>query len=356
VGLRQWFASPGTNTTNLEAGLFDGGIQPISASTYRGLLSLAGYTAGQLPDTVTRTEAMAIPALNNGVRILTTIAAQLPLVADPVEPSRLFLSEIDPNMTPGWTVARTVDSLLFHGTAYWYVTSRTDRGFPRTVQYVDPSRIQVDDLAGTVRIDNVPVSPNDVIRFHGNTEGLLTCGVEAIRTAAANIRQVRRYAENPRPHYVLKDRDGAEPVEKDDALDYLQALKDGVTTRGTSYIAGFELETIGWSAKDIMLVEARQADSIAMAQLIAVPPRYLAAPEGGSSLTYSNVSEMRRDLVEVGGLAQFLVPVQQRLSQPDVTPRGTKVRFDSDSFWHQITPDQADVPQAQDQANQGATV
>ena len=354
MGFRAWLGIPDSDTPNTTAGL-SGSLTPVDAGTWRGLLSLAGYTGNQLPDTVTRAEAMAIPALNNGVRILATIAAQLPLVADPSEPSRLFLSELDPNMTPGWTIARTVDSLLFHGNAYWYTTTRNDRGFPRTIQFVDPSRIHLDDQAGTVRIDNIPVAPADVIRFHGLTEGLLTCGVEAIRTAAANIRQVRRYAENPRPNYILKDRDSAEPLEAEDARDYLVALKDAVTSNGSAYIAGLDLEPMGWDAKQIMLVEARQADAIDMARLLAVPPRYLAAPEGGSSLTYSNIQEMRRDLVEAGGLSQFLTPIQQRLSMPDVTPRGTRVRFDADSFFLQITPDQPDPEQAQNQANQGAT-
>jgi hypothetical protein len=355
VGFRAWLGIPESGTPTLQAGLFDapsGGYEVVSPGTYRGLLTLAGYSPNQLPAAVSRAEAMQVPALNNGVRILTSIAAQLPLVANPVEPSRLFLSELDPTVAPGWTVAKTVDSLIFHGVAYWYVTSRTDRGFPRTVQFVALERIQVDDKAETVRLDNVPVSPNDVIRFNGLTEGVLACGAEAIRTAAANIRQVRRYAENPRPGYILRDRDNAEPLDPAEARDILTALNDSITSHGVAYMAGLDIEAMGWDAKNLMLVEARQQDAIDMARLLAVPVKYVAATEGaGSSLTYANLGEIRRDLWEVGGLAQYAVPIQQRLSMPDVTPRGTVVRFDADSFFLQTVPDQPDPAPAQDQAN-----
>ena len=41
----------------------------------------------------------------------------------------------------------------------------------------------------------------------------------------------------------------------------------------------------------------------------------------------------------MGGLAQYLVPIEQRLSMPDVTPRGTVVSFDAESYFLKIVPD-----------------
>ena len=90
-----------------------------------------------------------------------------------------------------------------------------------------------------------------------------------------------------------------------------------------------------------------------MARLLAVPTRYVAAPAQGDSLTYANLAEVRRDLLDVGGLSTYLVPIEQRLSMPDFTPRGTRVRFDADSVFLRITPDQADPAAAQTAANTG---
>lgn len=329
-------------------------VQQVDAGTWRGLLSLAGYSANQLPATVTRLDALKVPALSNGLKLLTGIAQQLPLVADPAGESDQLLKELDPDVPAGWTVARTVDALAFYGIAWWYVTSRTARGFPRTIQFVDPSRVMVDTHTGVVRIDGQPVDPADMIRFDGVTEGLLTIGAEAIRTALANVRQTRTYAEHPLPSVILTDADGAEPLEVDQARDYLAAARDAIADHGWAYLAGFKTDRVGWTAAELQLVEAREQDAVEMARLLAMPPHYLAARQGGSSLTYSNLGEVRRDLLEVGGLALYLVPVEQRLSMPDVTPRGTRVRFDADSFFLRVTPDQPTPDAAQAQANQGA--
>jgi hypothetical protein len=212
------------------------------------------------------------------------------------------------------------------------------------VQWCDIARVDVSNPERP-RIDSVPVAAADLIRFDGLTEGILTTGAEAISTALANVRQTRRFAQNPLPQMYLTDADGADPVEAEDARTYLTALRDAATTSGTAYLAGFKMNQVGWTASEIQLVEARQLDAVEMARLLAIPTRYLAAPEQGSSLTYANLAEVRRDLLEVGGLANYASPIEQRLSMPDVTPRGTVVRFDANSFFLQVTPDQPNPDQ-----------
>lgn len=327
-----------------------GGVQPISHDTWKQLLQLAGYS-GSVPATVTRAEALRIPALLNGIKLLCGIAQQLPLVADPVGESDAFLAELDPRVAPGWTVAKTVDSLAFHQVAWWYVTGRTGRGFPRTVEWVAPHRINLANPEKPL-LDQVPVAPSDLIRFDGVTEGLLDTGAEALQTALANVRAARAYATNPAPNVILTDADGHDPLPAAEAKTYLDAAHATVKDNGWAYMAGFKLTPVGWSARDLQLVEAREEDAIEMARLLSMPPHYLAAKQGGSTLTYANLGEVRRDLLEVGGLALLLVPIEQRLSMPDITPRGTRVSFDADSFFLRVTPDQPDPDTSQQQANQ----
>ena len=350
--------SPGTNTTNLEAGLVPtGGYSTVSPGAYRGLLTLAGYSSDQLPHTVTREQALSVPAFANGHRLLTSLAGQLPLVAtrdDGAEPTfetRTFLSVLDPDLPPGWTTAKTIDSLLFYGQAFWFVKARWSTGYPRFVQWVDPSRVKRTEQGAW--IDNTPIDPADLIVFYGLQDGVLTTGAEAIGTALANVRQVRAFAEHPQAASHLVDAEGNEPLDPDSARDFLQAYTDAVKSRGHVYLAGLRMETVGWSARDLQMVEVKAQDAVEMARVLGLPGKYVLANEGGSSLTYSNLAEVRRDLIDMAGAALF-TPVTQRLTMPDVTPGGNTVRFDADSFFLQVTPDQPDPNVAQDAANQGA--
>lgn len=330
-----------------------GSVTPVSQATWQHLLALSGYNVTELPTTVTRLDALKVPALSNGIKLFTGIAQQLPLTADPSGEADQFLADLDPDIAPGWTVAKTVDSLSFYALAWWHVTARTARGFPRTVRFIDAPRVQVDSTGGTVHIDRQQVDPRDMIRFDGVVEGLLTTGAEAISTALANVRATRAYASNPAPNVILTDADdSARPLTPDEAKPYLDAAHATIAANGWAYLAGFKVQPVGWDASQLQLVEAREEDAVEMARLLAVPPHYLAARQGGSSLTYSNLSEIRRDLLEVGGLALHLIPIEQRLSMPDVTPRGTRVRFDAESFFLRVTPDQPTPEAAQRQANQ----
>jgi len=357
VGLRQWLASPGTPTTNVEAALVPtGSFQTVSPGAYRGLLTLAGYTSDQLPAVVTREDALSVPAFANGHRLLTSLAGQLPLRAyrddggEPTFETRTFLEVIDPDLPPGWSVSRTVDSLLFTGQAFWYVKARWSTGYPRFVQWVDPGRVKRTEQGAW--IDSTEIDPADLIVFYGLQDGVLRTGAEAIATALANVRQVRRYADNPLASSHLVDAEGNEPLEAADARDFLQAYTDAVKARGHAYLGGLRLETVGWSARDLQMVEVKQQDAVEMARILGLPGKYVLANEGGSSLTYSNLQEVRRDLIDMAGAA-LLTPIEQRLSMGDVSPGGTRVKFDADSFFLQITPDQPDPQPAQDAANQG---
>lgn len=323
-------------------------VQPAGASTLgTGALALAGFTADPLTATpVTRTQALSWPALNNGVRVYTTIVEQLPLGTETggSDDTTSFLKTLDSALPPGWTCAKTVEALIFHGASHWLVLERFATGFPKLVEFVDEEIISEHTQVtgnGVTKIDHYsvgsePWKPADVIKFTGVLPGILQVGAAAIRTALANIRAAQRYAENPAPHIYLTDDDGAEGLETEDALAFLQALADAVTTHGSAYLSGLKLNSVGWSAKEIQLVEARNQDAVEAARLLGLPTYYVAAPNQGSSLTYSNQVDVRRDVISA--LASFAGVIEGRLSLPDVTPRGTTVKFDAASFYQQVTP------------------
>lgn len=317
-----------------------------------------------------RQQAMRVPALSNGVTTLAAIAQQLPLTAEttngsvPTDEVVQFLDTLDPDVARGWTVSQTMQDLIFHGAAYWVVMEEyaTDGVTPRYVRWVDYSLTQLDPKTGVLRTPGhtnprtgeESFAPAHWIRFDGVVDGLLSRGYESIRTALANVRQARRYAENPAPAQTLTDKPDRDSLSETDAAKAVNDLMTATRTGGIAYLGGVVLNQNGWSAREIQLVEARQQDAVEAARLLTVHPRYVAAPSQGSDLTYANLSEVRRDLFEIGGLATFLVPIEQRLSlsNPDrmgarrqVTPSGTRVRFNAELFFNQLAASEpADAP------------
>jgi phage portal protein BeeE len=49
------------------------------------------------------------------------------------------------------------------------------------------------------------------------------------------------------------------------------------------------------------------------------------------SMTYSNVTQSRRDLIDLS-LKPIITCIEQRLSQPDFVPQTQRVRFDLNDF------------------------
>lgn len=321
------------------------GVSTVDPSMHRSLLQLAGYSASQLPAYITREDCLKVPALSQGITTLLSIGGLLPLVATPSDQSNAFLAELDPDYQPSYTKAKTIDDLIHYAIAWWHITSRTSTGFPRTCRRIDPTRVRWDVGTQKVYIDGEEVNPDDMKRFDGLVEGLLTRGAEAVGTAIANQRQARTFAEHPLPPAILTDEEGAEEMETAEAQDVVTALNDTIRRRGIPYMRGIRLIPLGFTASEIQLNESRQNDAVEMARLLSMPSDYVNAPAQGSSLHYANIAEVRRDLIDVGGLAQYLGPIEERLSMPDMTPRGTVVKFDSASVFLRITPDQPSAPE-----------
>jgi hypothetical protein len=324
----------------LDAALFGSpGITAVSPATQRALLSLAGFPSTGLGDvaSVDRASALQVPALSNGVQLLVGLANGLPLSTDqaaPASDANQFLARLDPDMPPGWTISRTVDSLVFYAEAWWAVTDRYASGFPKACRWLDPYRVVVDTGTGEVRVDGQEADPASLVRFPGVVEPILSRGAEAISTALANIRAARRYANNPKPQTVLTDLPGEQPMTQAEAQDHIDAMATAAATGKPVYVAGVAVEQVGWTARELQMLEARQTDAIEMARLLNLDPIEVGAPQQGTSLTYQNAQDRRLGRFEA--LAVYLTPIEQRLSMPDVTPAGARVTFDPSAFTTRI--------------------
>ena len=110
--------------------------------------------------------------------------------------------------------------------------------------------------------------------------------------------------------------------------------------RGIGYLNDVvDYETVeGYSARELQLVEAREHAALEVARMLALPAFALDANQPGSSMTYGNVVDRRRDLLEA--LRPWMGVVEGTLSLDDrrgttsglILPRGQSVKFDADAY------------------------
>lgn len=299
---------------------------PVAAAAF-------GLSTGS--NTVTREEAMTVPAVRRGRQVIAGVLGTLPLVAtrgaDLEHVDRALLEQPDPNTTRQHVITWTVDDLLFYGVAWWRVLERDSNDYPTRVERLAPGRVTLELPAGRVRVDGDPVPDRDLVRFDGPDEGVLRYGGRTLRTCLALEDAVRRFATMDVPLGVLKLAEGATELSADEVNDLLDQWETARRERTTAYLnRAVDYKAEAFTAADTQLAEARQYQAGEVARLLNLPPRYVNAPSA-SGMTYTNVQSERLELVDLS-LAPYIVALEQRLSMGDVTPRGQSVRVDLSGF------------------------
>lgn len=263
-------------------------------------------------------------------------------------PGTGLLSQPEPDVPVWVTIQRTVEDLLHYARAYWEVRDVNDAGYPVRVRllaaaHTSPSQTRADHVmyAGEMgRTRELPISQpwgpgtniGSVIVFTGYRNGVLTDGWETITNAIALEDAARRYADAPLPQVALKNEGADLPPSEVEAL--LTAWEDARNNRSTAYLNSvMSAETFGWSAAELQLTDARNTMAVQIARLMNLDPMWIGASVPGSSLSYANRVDMRKDLIDLT-LTDYMAPIEQRLSMRDVTPTLTSnhVRFNTNEF------------------------
>ena len=331
--------------------------QEPAAAHVRESSGLYALLTNQLAGRSTRATAMQVPAFVDALKTYTHTISAFPLReyfdGQPV-PARQLLSQPSPIYPYANIIQRTLSDLLMFDRAYWRVTDRDFAGYPISVEVM---RVEdTTDLpayyAGIEANQQPPADPfyylarqiptRDVIKFYGSGEGgWLANGATAITTAAALEAATLMYSETPIPTVALKNSGPDLPAEQVDAL--LDAWEEARANRGTAYLNNtIDAQVMGFSARDVQLVEGKNSASIAIARLANLDPIWVGAGVPGSSLTYSNRVDLYRNLLDTA-LRPIMNLVTQRLSMPDVTPPGYQIAFDTTSFLRDNTIAIADV-------------
>jgi hypothetical protein len=306
--------------------------------------------------------ALRVPAFTRAFKLFTHTISCFPLReyvnGAGATDTRPFLVNPSRRTTYPAHMARIVGDLLAYDRAFLLITSVQWDGYPLTAEWLPyhevtvPSKVAGIPQAGIqwngetylLSDPSTPrTSPGSVVVFDGDgLGGWLTTGVDAISLAASLLATVVNTADVPAPSVILKN-SGADltPAQVDSLL---EAWEDARQNRTTAYLnATMTAESLsGYSPNDLQLVESRNAAATDLARNANLDPVWLGAGVPGSSLTYANRVDLRKDLVDLA-LAAPMSWVTSRLSCADLTPNGHTVGFDTDVFLRANTGDLAEI-------------
>jgi hypothetical protein len=262
-----------------------------------------------------------------------------------------LITQPDPAEPQFRTMVKTLDDLLFDGTAYWGVTAayngKSPYQRPKSVVYIPRNCVQVDDV-GRPTIDTAftkwlwdtqlrEIVPNRmgwpwVLLFEGPHGGLLNFGSRTIRSSVRMDRAASRAADNPVPSIELHQTNDADMTDTQikDMLRAWMSARRG-ENGGVGYTSsGVEARALGQQPEQL-LIDGRNQQAVEVARLAGIPAASIDAGLPGTSLTYANLMDRLRDLVDFG-LQPYGVAVTSRLSMNDCLPGSATVRFDYSSL------------------------
>jgi phage head maturation protease len=309
-----------------------------------GLTSYAG-TVAPAPR-VDRRTAISLPAVKRARDLIAGSLGSLPL--DLFNPARQaaaspLLTQPEPDRARSVTLTFTIEDLLFEGVAWWQVTQTAFTGYPTQVRRLPAREVTVNDAAdapscpagvagctGRVWHAGTHLHDPELVRFDSPNDPLLVAGARAIRTALALDTAASRYADEPLPTGWFTPTDDAVGPDEEEVAQLLDAWAEARRRRATAYVpASLAYQTNAFSPADLQLADARQHAVLEVARVAGIDPEELGVST--TSRTYANQFDRRKAFTDFT-LGAYMVAVQDRLTMPDVTPRGWYVRFNLDGF------------------------
>lgn len=279
-----------------------------------------------------RSRAMQLSVVKAARRRIASTIGTLPLLmyrdGAPVDTPRLLIQP-EAGRTRSTTLTWTVDTLLFHPWAHWYITDRDYDGRPTRVQLVPESKETVDEHGRLIAIGDRRIDPRDAIRFDGPDSGALIDAADALRRAWLLGQAASKAEANPVPALDLHNT--GEDLTSEEISELLDSWEAARRKRGVGYSSrGLEVRTLGAHTENLLISGRRQMD-LELCRHFGIPAWAADVPVEGSSLTYTNRASRNSELID-GALAPYLEAIAGRLSLDDITPRGCSVTFDTDGL------------------------
>lgn len=296
-------------------------------------------TWGRRPRQITRADAMRCAPIKKGRAILLAVLKSAPLeairydgqtgadvvLAGKDAPTWLYRS--DTGVSPELRMEGIVDDHLF-AEASVLAVNRGAGGTILDAVHLPYDWWEVDPDTGQILVDDKPTDDDAVVYIPGPSAGLLVDACDDIRAWLDMSKNIGRRLGTPTPSILLEDQDTGDvddaEVEKMVA-DVAKARRspDG----GVMYIPAGIKATVVQSNDDAQLyIEARNATRIDLANHLNMPVALLDGSPATASLTYSTGEGKRSEFDDLS-VGYWADPIQSGLSQDNVVPRGTRIRF-----------------------------
>lgn len=286
-----------------------------------------------------RAEAMQVPSIVKGRAIICGTLSRYPLAKYRKE-TRV---ESDPWMTknagdvsPQVRMLWTLDDLIFSGASLWAL-ERNTKGLVTNAARVPPELWTVnEDLE--IRVQDKPVSSEEVCYFEGPQEGLTTLARNTILGALDMETAWQKRVSSPVPLVELHSTDPNGDLEQYEANELVKQWEKARRNGGTAYTpSNIEMKPTSAAADENLFIEGRNALRLDVANFLNLPAELLDGSTATASLTYSTQQGTRNELVDLS-LNYWATPIEQRLSMDDMTPAGSSIQFD---LSHLTTPTQS---------------
>lgn len=339
--LGKWFGLAGTEAYSEVSGYSSAvGI----ASPWIQSSHLAVVQGPTLPDgAVSVGQALAVPPVARAVALYSTVVATFPLVAT-TGSTPAWCEKTLGAVTPGHRWAAVVQDLLFTGASVlWKDDIDADRRPVNGLSRIPRDRWSLDP-DGYVQIDGQRQDSNHLVYVPSLLpQGFLDYGKSSVNHYHQLQNGIMNRASNPVPLLDLHINDSTfQPEEgytdesgvkiEGEMEEIARKWGDARQSRNGAVAVSphwLEVKPLGEGKMD-MLVEARNAVRLDVANFLNINAAMLDG-NNGTSDTYSNTLQNANEFLTLS-LRMFLEPIEQRLSQDDVTAPGVTVRFDTSKF------------------------
>lgn len=290
---------------------------------------------------ISRQQAMQVSAVAKGIHSLTILGAlRLQTKNGSNEPvANSLIDQVDPDTTNVNTLTRTIEDFVFEGHAYWLVTQRHSRGYPLSARHIPYDEMNVRETVlsdGTKQYEyylngHLVVNPKNIIRFDSPRDPLLTLISQTVRQSLALQTTMEGFAKNPTPKLIFTPKSDTD-ANPDKIRTALTQFKEDRTENPFAYV-GAAVDVVPvqlLSPAELQLIESDKAAALAIANFFDMDPDQIGLATGDSN-TYNNAIDRRIDR-RTNQLMWVSAAIEQRLSMPDITPRGYFVEFNFDNF------------------------
>ena len=331
-------------------------ISPIPEESVSAAVGTNYYRQNKAPNTIgswytyqsglARNRAISVPAISRSRDLMASVLASMELKmctemwngnemeTVPLAP-RTWLRQLDPEMPNSFLFPWIFDDLFFFGRCFLYITSRTKDGYMASATRLPQGSIDTADAEGPVwfgkskeiYFNGGALDPADVVQIYSPTQGMIYMSEQTIATALKLCDARFRNASSAIPAGVLKQT-GGEPLSAEELGALAEAFNEARSTNQTAALNEFLTYTETTATPDkMLLIDAAEYQSKAIAHLCNVPPYLLGISTG--SYAYTNSAGAKSDLWTFG-LSMYAQAISSALSQQ--LPRGTYVKWDVEKW------------------------